>query len=165
MDGIDDKQLDALAIRLGEALGRRAWLFATAESCTGGWIAKVMTDVPGSSHWFDRGFVTYSNPAKTDLLGVDADLILREGAVSEPVVRAMAEGALARSLAAMSVAVSGIAGPGGGTPDKPLGTVWFAWAQRDGSLRSERRRFPGDRAAVRSQAVAHAMRVAIDVAS
>jgi len=164
MDGIDTSQLDALAVRLGKALARRQWLLATAESCTGGWIAKVITDVPGSSAWFDRGFVTYSNAAKTDMLGVDAQLIAGEGAVSEQVVRVMAEGALARSRAAVSVAVSGIAGPGGGTPDKPLGTVWFAWAQGDGATRSERRRFQGDRAQVRSQAVAHALNGLLDVA-
>lgn len=164
MNNIDDKQLDGLAVRLGEALARRRWSLACAESCTGGWIAKVMTDVPGSSAWFERGFVTYSNEAKIDLLGVDAELIAREGAVSEPVVRAMAEGALARSLAAVTVAVSGIAGPGGGTPDKPLGTVWFAWAGHAGATRSERRRFQGDRAQVRAQAVAHALQGVLDAA-
>ena len=131
-------------------------MLATAESCTGGLIAATCTDLPGSSTWLERGFVTYSNAAKTELLGVPADLIARHGAVSEPVARAMAEGALARSHAQVSVAVTGVAGPSGGSADKPVGTVWLAW-HVDGHTHSERCQFAGDRAAVRQATVAHAL--------
>jgi nicotinamide-nucleotide amidase len=132
-------------------------MLATAESCTGGMIAAACTDLPGSSDWFERGFVTYSNEAKTESLGVDAALIAQHGAVSEIVARAMAFGAVRHSHASVSVAVTGVAGPTGGTPDKPVGTVWFAW-QVDGRLSSETKRFDGDRAAVRRQTVDHALR-------
>lgn len=154
---MDDDLLDALAGRLGERLLARGWMAATAESCTGGWIAKTLTDIPGSSAWFDRGFVTYSNEAKQDLLGVRADTLAAHGAVSEATVRAMVAGALARSRAAVAIAVSGVAGPGGGTADKPVGTVWLAWGRRDGALRSEQCRFDGDRDRVRRQAVVRAI--------
>lgn len=113
--------------QLAAELQQRGWLLATAESCTGGLIAAACTDLPGSSAWFDRGFVTYSNAAKTDMLGVPATLIAAHGAVSEEVVRAMAAGAVARSAAHVSIAVSGVAGPDGGSADKPVGTVWIAW--------------------------------------
>jgi len=129
---------------------------ATAESCTGGLIAAACTDLAGSSQWFERGFVTYSNAAKTDMLGVDAALIGQHGAVSEAVARAMAQGALARSRAQAAVAVTGVAGPGGGGPHKPVGTVWFGWATPSGIF-SEVRHFPGDRASVRHATVAHAL--------
>ncbi len=129
---------------------------ATAESCTGGLIAAACTELSGSSNWFERGFVTYSNAAKTELLGVDAALIAAHGAVSEPVVRAMAEGAVARSRAQVAVAVTGVAGPTGGSADKPVGTVWFGFAL-PGQLVTETRRFEGDRAAVRAATVAHAL--------
>ena len=129
---------------------------ATAESCTGGMISAACTDVAGSSQWFDCGFVSYSNEAKTELLGVDAALIARDGAVSEAVARAMVQGALARSRAQVAVAVTGVAGPGGGSADKPVGTVWFAWAAPAGMV-SEQQRFGGDRAAVRSATVQHAL--------
>ncbi|GAB4203875.1 MAG: CinA family protein [Tibeticola sp.] len=136
-------------------------MLATAESCTGGLIAAACTDLAGSSAWFERGFVTYSNAAKTELLGVDATLIARHGAVSEPVARAMAEGALRHSPAQISIAVTGIAGPTGGSAEKPVGTVWFGWSLRGtgGALRTdtEHRHFTGDRAAVRAQTVAHAL--------
>ncbi len=131
-------------------------MLATAESCTGGMIAAACTDLAGSSVWFERGFVTYSNEAKTDLLGVDASLIATQGAVSQAVVEAMAAGAVARSKAQVSVAVTGVAGPGGGTPDKPVGTVWFGWSV-GGQIRSERRQFDGDRAEVRAATVQHAL--------
>jgi nicotinamide-nucleotide amidase len=150
-------ELEGLARELGAALAARDWQVATAESCTGGWIAKAITDIAGSSGWFGTGWVTYSNGAKTSLLGVPADLIEAEGAVSEAVVRAMADGARRRSLADLAVAVSGIAGPGGGTPAKPVGLVWFAWASPDG-VDAESRRFPGDRESVRRESVAHALR-------
>jgi nicotinamide-nucleotide amidase len=154
---MDDADLDALAGRLGERLLAAGLVAATAESCTGGWIAKTFTDIAGSSAWFDRGFVTYSNEAKQDLLGVRAETLAAHGAVSEPTVREMVAGALARSRAAVAVAVSGIAGPGGGTPDKPVGTVWLAWGRRDGARRAELCRFAGDREAVRRQAVIRAI--------
>ena len=141
---------------LAAALLARGWLLATAESCTGGLIAGACTDLAGSSHWFERGFVSYSNAAKTELLGVPAELIAQHGAVSEPVARAMARGAVAHARAQVAVAVTGVAGPGGGSADKPVGTVWFGW-QLPGRTETECRRFDGDRAAVRAQTVAHAL--------
>ena len=146
----------ALCERLAQELQARGWMLATAESCTGGLIAAACTDLSGSSNWFERGFVTYSNEAKTELLGVDAALIAQHGAVSEVVVRAMAFGAVRRSRAQVSVAVTGVAGPTGGSPEKPVGTVWFGF-QVDGRLASETLRFDGDRAAVRSATVEHAL--------
>jgi nicotinamide-nucleotide amidase len=134
----------------------REWRIATAESCTGGLIAACLTAIAGSSDVFDRGFVTYSNESKTELLGVDPALIAHFGAVSEDVVRAMATGALARSPADIAVAVTGIAGPGGGSEDKPVGLVWFGLATRE-SVTSEKRIFPGGRAKVRAATVAHAL--------
>ncbi len=132
------------------------WFLSTAESCTGGLIAATCTDLAGSSTWFERGFVTYSNAAKTELLGVDAALINTHGAVSEPVARAMATGALQHSHAQVSVAVTGVAGPGGGSADKPVGTVWFGFAFGSG-VTTEMCHFEGDRAAVRQAAVHHAL--------
>lgn len=130
---------------------------ATAESCTGGWVAQVCTSIPGSSLWFERGFVVYSNRAKEEMLGVPADLLEKHGAVSELCVRAMAEGALVHSPAEISIAVTGIAGPDGGTADKPVGTVWFAWAGLGRKTLCRREHVPGDRAAVRRQAVVLAL--------
>jgi nicotinamide-nucleotide amidase len=138
---------------LATALLARGWMLATAESCTGGLIAGACTDLAGSSHWLERGFVSYSNAAKTELLGVDAALIARHGAVSEPVARAMAQGALQHSKAQCALAVTG-----GGSADKPVGTVWFAWATPQG-VRSEMQRFEGDRAQVRSATVQHSLTV------
>ena len=146
----------ALCEELARALPAREWMLATAESCTGGMIAAACTDLAGSSQWFERGFVTYSNAAKTELLGVDAALIERHGAVSEVVARAMAFGAIRQSRAQVSVAVTGIAGPTGGSSDKPVGTVWFGFSV-EGRLTSETRRFDGDRAAVRQATVDHAL--------
>ena len=143
---------------LATALLARGWMLATAESCTGGLIAGACTDLAGSSNWLERGFVSYSNAAKTELLGVDTALIARHGAVSEPVARAMAQGALQHSKAQCALAVTGIAGPGGGSADKPVGTVWFAWATPQG-VRSEMQRFDGDRAQVRSATVQHSLAV------
>jgi nicotinamide-nucleotide amidase len=131
-------------------------MMACAESCTGGLIAAACTDLAGSSNWFERGFVTYSNAAKTEMLGVDAPLIEQHGAVSEAVARAMAQGALRHSAAQVSLAVTGIAGPSGGTPDKPVGTVCFGWAI-DGAMHAEVRVFGGDRSAVRAAAARHAL--------
>jgi len=142
--------------RLADLLRERQWMFAAAESCTGGMIAAACTDLSGSSEWFERGFVTYSNEAKVELLGVDPQSIAAHGAVSEVVARAMAFGAVRHSHARVSVAVTGVAGPTGGTPDKPVGTVWFAFMV-DGRLSSEMLRFDGDRAAVRRQTVDHAL--------
>jgi nicotinamide-nucleotide amidase len=144
-------------LALADALRARGWRMACAESCTGGLIAAACTSVAGSSDWFERGFVTYSNAAKTELLGVDAGLIERHGAVSEPVVRAMAQGALARAPVQLAVAVTGIAGPGGAVPGKPVGTVWLAVASAEGPTAVERLQLDGDRAAVRAQTVAAAL--------
>lgn len=146
----------ALCEQLAQALQARGWMMATAESCTGGLIAAACTDLSGSSNWFERGFVTYSNEAKTELLGVDAALIEANGAVSEVVARAMAFGAVRHSRAQVSVAVTGVAGPTGGSKDKPVGTVWFGFSV-SGLLTSEVRRFDGDRAAVRGATVDHAL--------
>jgi nicotinamide-nucleotide amidase len=141
---------------VADLLLKKGWMLATAESCTGGMISAACTDLAGSSAWFERGFVTYSNEAKTELLGVDAALIAQHGAVSEEVARAMASGALERSCAQVSVAVTGVAGPTGGSAAKPVGTVWFGFAL-PGRVVSEVRRFDGDRAAVRSATVRHAL--------
>jgi nicotinamide-nucleotide amidase len=141
-----------MSTALAERLLRQQWMLATAESCTGGMIAAHCTDLPGSSAWFERGFVTYSNEAKTELLGVPPDLILMDGAVSESVARAMALGARYRSNARVSVAVTGIAGPTGGSADKPVGTVWLAWCV-DGIAQAEKRLFSGDRTQIRRATV------------
>ena len=145
-----------LVTTLARELKARSLMMARAESCTGGLIAGACTDLSGSSDWFERGFVTYSNAAKHELLGVPVALIEQHGAVSEPVARAMASGALAHSPAQLAVAVTGVAGPTGGSADKPVGTVWFGWATPDGVF-SEHRRFDGDRAAVRQATVRHAL--------
>lgn len=144
---------DTLARRTGLALKAAGWTMATAESCTGGGIAAAVTDIAGSSAWLDCGFVTYSNAAKTRLLGVPESVIAAHGAVSEATVRAMAEGALSRSGVDITVAVSGIAGPDGGSAEKPVGTVWFAWARRGGATDAASHLLPGDRAAVRAATV------------
>ena len=150
-----NQALETNLTQLSTALLARGWMLATAESCTGGMISAACTDLAGSSQWFERGFVTYSNEAKTDLLGVPAGLIATHGAVSEPVARAMALGAVAHSRAQVAVAVTGIAGPTGGTADKPVGTVWFGW-NVNGNITTATRRFDGDRAAVRQQTLAWA---------
>jgi len=147
---------------LADALRGRGWKLATAESCTGGLIAAACTALAGSSDWFERGFVTYSNAAKAELLGVDAPLIAAQGAVSEPVARAMAAGALARAPVQVAVAVTGIAGPGGATPGKPVGTVWLALALADGRVNAWRLQLAGDRAAVRAQTVHAALQAVLD---
>ena len=141
---------------LADLLLKRQWKLVTAESCTGGMIAAACTDLAGSSAWFERGFVTYSNEAKTESLGVDTTLIARCGAVSKEVVRAMVRGALTHSHAQVAVAVTGVAGPSGGSADKPVGTVWLAWATPQGVV-SEMQQFPGDRAAVRAATTQHAL--------
>jgi nicotinamide-nucleotide amidase len=143
-------------VRLAALLQDKGWMLATAESCTGGMIAAACTDLSGSSNWFERGFVTYSDAAKVELLGVDPAAIATHGAVSEAVARAMAIGAVRRSRAQVSVAVTGVAGPTGGSIEKPVGTVWFGYTV-DGLLSSEMQRFDGDRAGVRQATVDHAL--------
>ena len=148
--------MDDLAAKVGERLKAAGQVLVTAESCTGGWVAQAVTAIDGSSHWFDRGFVTYSNDAKQELLGVRGETLERHGAVSEDTAREMAQGALARSKGTVALAITGIAGPGGGSLEKPVGTVCFAWAGKRG-VRSETRRFMGDRQSVRRQSVIHAL--------
>ncbi|MEC4718694.1 CinA family protein [Noviherbaspirillum sp. CPCC 100848] len=145
-----------LAARVGRVLQEKGLLLATAESCTGGGVAQAVTEIAGSSAWFDRGFVTYSNTSKTDLLKVPGPLIAEFGAVSEEVADAMARGALAAGHGGIALSTTGIAGPGGAVPGKPVGTVCFGWADRHRGV-TERLVFPGDRQAVREQAVAHAL--------
>jgi nicotinamide-nucleotide amidase len=152
-----DESLNALATLLGARLKACGLMLASAESCTGGWVAQVVTSVSGSSAWFDRGFVTYSNQAKCEMLGVRPETIAAHGAVSEPTAREMAAGALQHSGAGVAVAVTGVAGPTGGSPDKPVGMVCFAWALSGRPPESETRRFDGDRDAVRRQSVIRAL--------
>jgi nicotinamide-nucleotide amidase len=158
----DADGIHRLSAALGAALQAQRLVLATAESCTGGGIGFAVTQIAGSSAWFDRGFVTYSNAAKQQMLGVPAAMLREHGAVSEATARAMALGALARSAAQLSVAVTGIAGPGGGTRAKPVGTVWFAWAMQRArshelTVIAARHRCAGDRAAVRTQAIVIAL--------
>ena len=152
-----DQELVALSEALGAACRARGLVIATAESCTGGWAAQVITHTAGSSAWFERGFVTYANAAKTDMLGVRMDTIDKFGAVSLETAEEMATGALRNSRALISLAITGIAGPTGGSPDKPVGTVCFAWCTKDQAPSCERRLFSGDREAIRRQAVIHAL--------
>jgi nicotinamide-nucleotide amidase len=158
---MSDPVLYELAERAGLALQQRGLMLATAESCTGGWIAEAITMVPGSSAWFERGFVTYTYISKREMLGVLETTLERHGAVSEPVVREMVAGALAASHAQVAVAVSGTAGPGGGTPEKPVGTVCLAWGLKGETPRVETCHFQGEREAVRRGSVAHALEVLI----
>ena len=152
------EDITALAHELGSACRSRGWTVATAESCTGGGVGEAITRVAGSSAWFDRGFITYSNDAKIDLLGVRQETLGSQGAVSEAAAREMAQGALHQSNATLAVAVTGIAGPDGGTATKPVGLVWFAWATLSGEVQSRFEIFGGDRAAIREQAVREALR-------
>ncbi len=150
--------LETLATEVGQLLSRQNLVLTTAESCTGGWVAQAVTSVPGSSRWFDRGVVVYSNVSKQELLGVRAETLTRFGAVSESTVREMAEGALSRSRAQVALAVTGIAGPDGGSNEKPTGTVWFAWAGKDRPTVAAHHIFSGDRQEVRHQAAEEALR-------
>lgn len=152
-----DTVVHQLAIRVGNKLRDERLMLAAAESCTGGMVAAAITDISGSSAWFERGFVTYSNLAKTEMIGVPAALIEQHGAVSEPVAKAMAEGALRNSRAQVSVSITGVAGPAGGSEAKPVGTVCFAWSNRLHTA-FETQHFKGDREQVRTQAAAHALR-------
>ncbi len=149
--------IDSILSALAQEATRRGLIIATAESCTGGWIAKSITDLPGSSAWFDCGFVTYSNHAKQTMLGVSDELISKHGAVSREVVESMCQGALKHSKANWSIAVSGVAGPDGGTPDKPVGTVWIAWQKKSGVPTAKLYYFQGDRDLVRRQTVQYAL--------
>jgi nicotinamide-nucleotide amidase len=155
----------SLAELLGRTLHGLGWTVATAESCTGGLIAGAITDIPGSSAWFDRGFVTYSNEAKIELLGVSPTTLDTQGAVSEAAARERVSGALRNSGATIAVAVTGIAGPAGGTPAKPVGLVWLAWGRRDGPVEALSEHFRGDRAAVRAATVRRALEGLIERAS
>ena len=149
--------MNELVQAIAARLAAHGAMLATAESCTGGWAAQVLTALAGSSNWFERGFVTYSNGAKQEMLGVRAETLARHGAVSEETAREMALGAIAHSGASVALAITGIAGPGGGTREKPVGTVCFAWALKGAAARSETRHFSGDREAVRRQSVERAL--------
>ena len=153
-----DQELLSLSAQVGALLSQRGWLLATAESCTGGWVAEAVTATAGSSGWFDCGLITYSNEAKQSLLGVSDQVLHRFGAVSEATVAAMVSGALARCQANVALATSGIAGPGGGSESKPVGMVCFAWGLRGAAPETETQHFAGDREAVRREAVVHALR-------
>ena len=146
-----------LADELGRRLKAGGELLVTAESCTGGWVAQAVTAIAGSSAWFERGFVTYSNDAKRELLGVALNTLKTHGAVSEETAKEMALGALARSKGTLSIAITGVAGPSGGTPEKPVGMVCFGWARTGRPARTETRRFQGDRESVRKQSVIYAL--------
>lgn len=152
-----DSELVALSQSLGEALRAQGLMLATAESCTGGWVAEVVTETAGSSNWFDRGFVTYSNQSKHDMLGVRSNTIACFGAVSEECAREMAAGALAHASADWALSITGIAGPGGGSSAKPVGTVCFSWCRRGDVPSSETMQFSGDRREIRREAVKHAI--------
>jgi len=160
---VTEADITRLALLLGRACMRRGMRLAAAESCTGGGVAEAITRIPGSSRWFERGFVTYSNEAKQQMLGVSALAIELHGAVSAEVASQMALGALEHSAADASVAITGVAGPGGGTQAKPVGLVWFAWAHRHGKAQARAMRLPGDREAVRRQSVAVALQGLVDL--
>ena len=153
----DENDLTRLSEQVGKRLKQLKIMLVTAESCTGGWVAQEITAIPGSSHWFDRGFVTYTNLSKQEMLGVSPETLEDHGAVSEQTVHEMAEGALQSSQAGVSVAISGIAGPGGGSEEKPVGTVWIAWAANNRVTRCKRELFTGDREQIRRQAVISAL--------
>lgn len=160
-----DKELEQLATEVGRALKSAGRLLVTAESCTGGWIGEAVTAIAGSSDWFDRGFIPYSNAAKREVLGVAATTLDRYGAVSEEAAREMAVGALKHSHAHIAVAITGIAGPGGGSADKPVGTVCFAWAKGDSALHSKKYLLEGDRAEVRRKSVVIGLRGILAISS
>lgn len=157
--------IEAIATIAGQSLTTKNLMLCTAESCTGGWVAKSCTDITGSSAWFDRGFVTYSNQSKQDLLNVSSMTLEQFGAVSEQTVIEMAQGALTNSTADISVAITGIAGPDGGSDDKPVGMVWFAWATKNAVIQTHCHHYTGDRSTVRRQAVVTALKGIIDTIS
>ncbi len=155
--------METLSTQVGAALKSHGLMLTTAESCTGGGVTQALTDISGSSAWFERGFVTYSNLSKVEMLGVRQSTLDTHGAVSEATVREMAQGALLHSKAHISLAVTGIAGPDGGTAEKPVGTVWFAWALRGGEVYAQRHHLHGDRTAVREQSVQIALQGVLDL--
>ena len=157
MSAINDELLQQLAAQVGAVLVQRGLMLASAESCTGGWLGQTMTSVAGSSTWYERGFITYTNVSKSEMLGVSDATLAQHGAVSEQTAKEMVLGTLARSHAQIAVSITGIAGPGGGTVEKPVGMVCFAWAMKDGLAHSETRHFTGDRETVRHQSVAVAL--------
>jgi len=163
MARVSDEELHQLATVLGDKLRARGWMLATAESCTGGWVGQLLTSLAGSSQWYERGFITYANAAKVEMLGVPQATLDAHGAVSEETAMAMARGALKHSHAQAALAISGIAGPGGGTPHKPVGLVCYGWALADGTLMSSICRLDGDREEIRSRAVAAALRGLIEL--
>lgn len=163
MARVSDEELHQLAIELGDKLRAHGWMLATAESCTGGWVGQLLTSLPGSSEWYERGFITYANAAKVEMLGVPEETLTAHGAVSEQTAGAMAAGALKHSHAQATLAISGIAGPGGGTPQKPVGLVCYGWALADGTVMSSTCRLDGDREEIRSRAVAAALRGLIEL--
>ena len=163
MARVAESELQELAAQLADKLLARGWMVATAESCTGGWVGQLLTALPGSSAWFERGFITYANAAKIEMLGVPEITLETFGAVSEETACAMAQGALAHSHAHASLAITGIAGPSGGTPQKPVGMVCYGWAFTDGTLLSSNCRLTGDREEIRSRAVAAALRGLIEL--
>jgi nicotinamide-nucleotide amidase len=163
MARVSDEELVGLARELGDKLLARGWMLTTAESCTGGWVGELVTSLAGSSQWYERGFITYANAAKTEMLGVSPELLDTYGAVSEETAAAMAAGALAHSHAQAALAISGIAGPGGGTPQKPVGLVCYGWVLADGTRMSSTCRLDGDREEIRSRAVAAALRGLIEL--
>lgn len=156
-------ELTALAARVGAQLKAQGMMLAAAESCTGGWVAQALTAIAGSSDWFERGFVTYSDAAKQEMLGVSAATLAAHGAVSEHTAREMAAGALARSRAQVALSITGIAGPGGGSPQKPVGMVCFAWAGSQGALAARTQHFDGDRESVRRQSVLFALQGVLEL--
>ena len=162
MNTPDQHELEVLAEQLGMLLLEKQLKLATAESCTGGWVAQCLTAIAGSSAWFDRGFVTYSNQAKQEMLGVAEETLVEHGAVSQPVAVSMAQGALRNSHADWAVAITGVAGPAGGSTEKPVGTVCFAWVNHGEGIVTETRHFQGGRHEVRAQSVAYALTELID---
>ncbi|MFP5404671.1 MAG: CinA family protein [Gammaproteobacteria bacterium] len=163
MARVSDEELHQLASELGDKLRARGWMLATAESCTGGWVGELLTSLPGSSHWYERGFITYANAAKVEMLGVSPDTLDTHGAVSEITAAEMAKGALKHSHAQATLSITGIAGPGGGTPQKPVGLVCYGWALADGTVMTSTCRLDGDREEIRSRAVAAALRGLIEL--
>lgn len=157
-----NKRIDRLSLQLGKLLSERGLMIATVESCTGGFISEAITRIPGSSSWFDRGFVTYTDVAKQELVGVSGDTLSADGAVSRAAAEEMASGGVQFSQADLAISVTGVAGPDGGSEEKPVGTVWIAWADRDGNVVNRRYRFDGDRQAVREAAVENALAGAVE---
>jgi len=165
MARVSDEELRQLAVDLSEKLRARGWMLATAESCTGGWVGHLLTSLPGSSHWYERGFISYANAAKVEMLGVSPETLQMHGAVSEITAAEMAVGALKHSHAQATLSITGIAGPGGGTPQKPVGLVCYGWALADGTVMTSTCRLDGDREEIRSRAVAAALRGLIELVS